>query len=56
MPPIIQNGSSHARLDNIIKPEDIQRMQPKRDKRKIYKENIEFAKKPRIIPPQLQKK
>lgn len=40
MPPIIQNGSSHARHDNIIKPEYIKRMQPKRDKQKIYKENI----------------
>lgn len=56
VPPIIQNGSSHSRLDNLIKPEDIQRMQPKRDKRKIYKENIEFAKKPKITSPQVGKK
>lgn len=56
IPPVIPNGSSLGRLDNMIKQEDLQRMQPKRDKRKIIKENIEFAKKPKITSPQINKK
>ncbi|OHS97910.1 hypothetical protein TRFO_35785 [Tritrichomonas foetus] len=56
VPPMIPEGSSHSRLDNIIKKEDIQRMQPKRDKRKIIKENIELAKKPHITSPHVSRK
>ena len=53
VPPIIQDGTSQSRLDNVIKAEDIVRMQPKRDKRQIIRDNIEMAKRPHITSPMI---
>ena len=56
VPPVIQNGSSKSRLDNFIKQEDIQLMKPKRNKKKIIKENIDFVKRPKITSPHIARK